>query len=184
MNAAPDAPPASALKLRFDFTTADLHALVHQIHDGSDGVRATRRKLTRNLPLLVLAIFGGLTLLTHETKYLLAGLVLAPIWAFIVPRQFDRIVLRQMQTNLERSDPRGLIGPHEMELDDTELVERFAVRQVRTPFATIDRIVTSGGRTFVCVGPLGHVIPHDAVTEGDRKAFVAALEQRVAAARA
>ena len=174
----------TARKLRFEFTAADLLALARHVHEGSPSVRDARRKLTWKLPLLVLAIFGALTIFTHEPKYTVAGLVLAPLWGFVVGRLFDTILLRQTRAALEASDPKGLLGSHEMELNEGELVERFTVRQVRTPLATIDRIFETGGRTFVVVGPLGHVIPHGAVTEGDRKAFVAELERRVAAARA
>jgi hypothetical protein len=72
------------------------------------------------------------------------------------------------------------IGPHELELTDSGLVERNESGATMVRFKGIEKVVSSGKHVFIYVDAMSaHVIPCDAVSEGNWEQFVESLTQRM-----
>jgi hypothetical protein len=75
-----------------------------------------------------------------------------------------------------------ILGPHELELTESDLIERTPFGESRVRFQAIERVASEGSHTFIYLSAVSaNVIPHHAVSEGDREAFVAALQAKLTA---
>lgn len=70
----------------------------------------------------------------------------------------------------------GVVGFHELELTENNLVERNDVGGQITALTAIDKIVSTEHHTLIYVSAVGaHIVPRESVVEGDYTEFIEAL---------
>jgi hypothetical protein len=106
--------------------------------------------------------------------------ILVPL-IFLFPAAMKPLIGLQVRALFKEGSSKGTLGPRELELTGTELIERTPYGESKVRLETIERVVSNSDYTFVYLNAyMGHAIPHHAVVEGDREAFVAALTERIA----
>lgn len=80
---------------------------------------------------------------------------------------------------------KGLIGPHELEITEQDLVERTQVGERHTQWSAIDGVSTTPGHTFIFLSALeAHVIPRTTILDGNYEDFVNEVKKRTTVATA
>jgi hypothetical protein len=111
-------------------------------------------------------------------------LIVAVVWVLAVPPYLRWATVRQARKMYAEGANKGTLGPHELELTDTRLIERTPVNEYSVTLESIERVARSDTHPFVYLSAvLAHVIPRAALGERDYEEFVQALEARVAKAK-
>ena len=79
----------------------------------------------------------------------------------------------------------GVLGNHELELNEQSLVERTSVNEMRHALSAIDKIEETAEYAFVFISAVqAHIIPKRRVAVDQADQFVSVLRQAVAEAKA
>jgi len=171
------------MRIGYENTIEDLVAFTHYHSAHSPSVR---RAIFRNQcytavafsVILGLAAFGGAA--EREPVTLAGFAVLIAAYIIVTPRVVRWRTARQARRLYAESANKGVVGPHELELIGDELIERTPANELRTKLRSVERVVTDNGYTFIYLSVLSaHVIPHEAVMEGDLAVFLKALKDRL-----
>lgn len=174
------------MKIYYDTTLEDLVAFNRYHCDHSPSARRTMTLLKWSLPLLLVLALGCVAFEDGSIAGLVAaviGLVLfGGLWLFLWPSYFRWSIDRHARRLYSEGANKGVIGPHELELIEDSLVERNPFGESSARLCVIEKIVTTEDFTFIYTSAMGaHVIPHETVDKGELRAFIDALEQRLAA---
>jgi hypothetical protein len=170
------------VRIRYENTIEDLVAFNRHHYDHSPAVRRGQRLLMWSLAVLSLEIAVAVAFAANEPAALALGVVAAIVCVFLVPSMVRRQVDRQARKLYGEGANKDVIGPHELELVGGDLVERTRLSESRTRLEAVERVISAGGYTFIYVSAItAHVIPHDAVSEGEYEKFVEILKQRMSA---
>jgi hypothetical protein len=102
------------------------------------------------------------------------------LYRLSLPYTFKRNVRRMFSEGQNK----GMVGPHELELVADRLVDTTPYGEYTTVLEAVEKVVSTDAHTFIYVSAAGaHVIPRQAVDEGDLQAFVSAVQLRLANAR-
>jgi hypothetical protein len=132
------------------------------------------------------ALFAGATSAVVEESplALLPTAVFALLWAVTFPLVFPLGLKRQVRRMYRLGQNRGALGPRELELAGDRLVERTPYGEQSVLLPAVEKVVPTDNYTFIYISAVAaHVIPRDAVTEGDYSAFVDLVDRQSARAR-
>jgi hypothetical protein len=167
------------MKIRYENSLADLVAFNRYHCEHSPTVRRTRGRVTWVLPFCILIFVVPLSLMERAPGLLAAGATFATLYALIAPEFFRRSIDRQARKLYSEGVNKSTLGEHELELTEGDLIERTLYGEQRTRLQAIERVVTDNGYSFVYLSAvMAHVIPHDAVLEGDYEVFIERIKQK------
>lgn len=141
-----------------------------------------RTKLTYTLLVSALLIAGSLfvPLIEGVTRPIIvaAAVVFAGLFSVVFSYTFPALMDRQVRRLYKEGTNKGTLGQHELEIDDSGLVERTEVSESRQSWQGIERISETEKHTFIYISSMmAHVIPKHSVTTGDPDTFVARAKQ-------
>jgi hypothetical protein len=173
------------VRLRYENTIEDLVAFNRYHFEHSPSVRRIKLGLMFALPAVILAAVAAVAIVVDEWMFLAAGVPFAVLAAVLVPGTYRREVDRQVRRLYGEGANKGVVGEHELELVGDELVERTPFGEMRTRLRAVERVVSDAGYTLIYLSAvMAHVIPHDAVSEGDPEAFAEAVGLWLSSGRA
>ncbi len=115
-----------------------------------------------------------------ELAVLVPGIVITVLYLLLFPRFFWRQFERKILKIYGEGTNKGTLGPHELELVGDELIERTPFGEFRTRLQAVERVAFDAGCTYIFVSAtMAHIIPHNAVSEGNPEVFVEALNQQM-----
>jgi hypothetical protein len=169
------------VRIRYETTIDDLVAFnrFHCAH--SPTVRRVRLLQMGFVAAVVIALAYAAAVVTGDYLILALGPVGAVVGVLLFPGAFRRHQDRQARKLYGEGANKGMLGPHELELSGGDLIERTPFGESRALLEVVERVTSDRGYTFIYVSAvMAHVIPHDAVIEGDPEAFVEAVRRLVA----
>ena len=111
----------------------------------------------------------GRSPLVDVTLAIVSSGLFAMIFLWLLPRTTDR----QVRNFLKEGANKGMIGEHELEIDEQGLFERTAFNESRQSWACVERIERTETHAFIYISSMAaHVIPRDSATVGDFEPFV------------
>lgn len=147
----------------------------------------TRRQVRLALTSLLAVLLVTLNLCASAPAPLwFLGLAILGAWYAAFPRRVERLALRHTARMYAEGRNAGLLGPHRLELEPEWLVERSPLREVRTHWRAVEKVVLEREHIFIYVsGFTAVIVPVRAfASEAQRHALLAAIEERQAAAPA
>jgi len=170
------------IKLRYTVSMDDVLALNHFICLHSSTIRRSRIMLVFGLPvfLMVFEVYRGIrggSWVLHVIMLVLCVLLIPFLnW------YFARGMKRTAQRIYREYPTKGLIGEHELSIDEAGVTERSEIGEQVTRWAGVDRIDTTPEHAFIFVGPaMAHVVPRATVVEGEFDSFITAAKAHVQA---
>ena len=104
--------------------------------------------------------------------------VVAILSAMTVPLFFKRAIANQTQKLLREGSNEGILGEHELHIDERGLTEITSVNEARHALSSIARIEETDVYAFIYISTLqAHVIPKKKVQSGDIVGFMARLRE-------
>ncbi len=173
------------MKIRYENTIDDVVAFnrFHCAH--SRTVRRMRIFTMCCVAALGPLFAGAAALVTKDVWWLAAGALASVVGLILAPGKFQQHLDRHARKMYAEGTNKGLIGSHELELSDGELIARTPFGESHLRLEVIERVVSDGAHTFIYVSAVsGLAIRADAVTDGDLKAFVDALRRQLDARHA
>ena len=122
---------------------------------------------------LILSILRGYS--SEETLVTLAALSVAiSLPMFLLYKHYFKYRNRkQIKIFYENDSYKGILGPHEMTINDTCLTEKSAENESKVPWNLIDRIETMSDYTFVFTDEItAYIIPHKKITGSNASQFI------------
>jgi hypothetical protein len=174
------------VKIRYENSIEDLVVFNRYHWDHSSRSRRTKLVLLSVPPLLVLlpAVGGALWVQIPWPYVVGATVVLVVLYLLVAPGAFNRALERQVRRMYGRGANAAILGEHELELTETNLIERTPEEESLLELSAIERVASTPTHTLIYLNrSQAHVIPRDAVLEGDYDEFVAALVSAVPDAR-
>ena len=171
------------MRLRYTVSMDDVLALNHFFYLHSSTIRRSRAMLVIGLPCVLMAfevyqgIRGG-SWGPHAVMLVLCVLLIPFLNGY-----FARGMKRTAQRIYRERPTRGLIGEHELAVDEQGVRERTETGEQMTLWAGVDRIETTPEHAFIFVGPaMAHVVPRATVVEGEFDSFITAAKAYLQAA--
>ena len=162
--------------VRFHTTVVDLVAFNRYHCAHSPAVKRTKFTWMA----LASALFLGGSLIIPSTEELsrvvivAAAVACAVLFSVFFNYRFAASLDRQARRLYEEGTNKGMVGQHELEIDDHGLVERTAVNETRQSWHGVERITETEEHAFIYISSImAHVIPKRSVTVGDPDTFIA-----------
>lgn len=173
------------MKIRYENNLEDLVAFNRYHFDHSPSVWRTRILLFLVIPVCILLYVVVSALLMDGLLEVIAGwVVIAVLLAFVGPWGFRSLNDRQVRKLYGEGTNKGAFGERELELTEDDLIERTLYGEQRTRLRAIEKVVMDGGYAFIyLIAVMAHVIPRDAVLDGDYEAFVERVKRGAAEIR-
>jgi hypothetical protein len=170
-----------AVKIRYEVTVDDLLAFVfYRSGRSSRRIGAVAIVWGVVAPLGLIAVMAAL--LGQQAAIMtlpLAGVAVLFI-RILFKTGFWPNTQRTLRRQYEELLPKGVIGPHEMELVENGLVEKTPHSEHWMLLKDVQGISSDGDRTFIYTGPAAaYVIPHRSVPDGELETFVEAIRMRL-----
>ena len=181
------------MRIRYELTIDDLVALARFQNDHSPTVRRVRVRATWIFAIVVLAITAGIAFKISEvmeehglfgqviTGVMVAILLISLVLSILrMPESFRRSAERQARRQFAEGENKSILGTRELELAGNELISRSTYGESRLKLEAVERVITDGNYTFIFINAVtAHVIPHEAVIEGDHEKFAEAIKNRI-----
>jgi hypothetical protein len=172
------------MKIQYVNTMQDLVAFNRYHARHSPTIRLTLLIATWALPILLLLTGLCFAVLDDDLLLLLSTAAVALFWVALFKVLLTSVFDWQVRRMYREGRNKGTLGPHELELTDRRLIERNPYGEQVVLLDVVERVASTHRHTFIYVSAVGaHVIPHDAVEEGDYPAFVEAVERQLAKMR-
>lgn len=172
----------NSVKITYENSLEDLVAFNRYHFAHSPTARRSRSFLLWLSPLCILLFLVPLALAERSLGLMAIALISATLCALVAPWILRTSMERQVRKLYSEGANKGTIGKHELELTEDELIERTSYGEQRTRLQAFERVITTSGYTFIYVSALmAHVIPQNAVLDGDYNCFVERIKQRLAA---
>jgi hypothetical protein len=167
--------------IRYENTIEDMVAFIFHHYDHSPAQRRIRAKSIWGTAVFFLLLFSLPAWAAQDHGWLIVGAVIAALWVLIIPRVIRRSLAGNVRRVYEEGRNKSAIGPHELELAEDGLIERTPYGESIAWWHGIEKVVSEDDYTFIYLTAVsGHVVPRDAVSEGNYEAFVDAVEEQVA----
>jgi hypothetical protein len=173
------------MRIGYDIRLEDLYAVQRHYYDHAAPIRrAVRWRQGVGVLLSLSVMLVASAFFPHNVwPFYLGGSLLAVFFLFAAPFLWRSAYMRAIRRQYAGAASKGLVGSYLLEIAGDDLVSTNAVRQVRTRISSIDRIEEDDKRTYVFTTAINaHVIPYEAVAEGDAAEFVAILKDRMSIA--
>lgn len=141
-----------------------------------------RTKWTVMFLFSVLAVAAALLFpwppeVTRLTMVIVA-VIFAGLVSLVFHYGFGRSLERQVRGMFREGNNKGMLGPHELEIDAAGIVEWTEVNELRQSWSGIERIEENDDYVLIYLSSImAHVIPKRAVTFGEPEAFIAQAKQ-------
>lgn len=168
------------MRIVYENTIDDLVAFT-RFHAAHSQTIRRQRAIQVWIGTVSLLVGGALfALMTKHFVPLVVGAVLTVLFLLWVPGYFRRYLEREARRIYAEGPNKSMIGWHELELGDGELIERSEFGGTRSALEVVDRIARDAQHTFIYVSSVSaHVIPHATVKEGNVEEFVVALQKQL-----
>ncbi len=170
------------MKIHYEVNLDDLVAWKVYHFDHSPAMKRSQASnaLVPSAVWLAIGVAGAIA--SHEPAMLLLPiLAVSGIWVLASPSYLRWATVRQVRKLYAEGANKGTLGPHDLELADSRLIERTPVNEHSVLLESIEKVERTDTHTFVYLSAvLAHVVPRAAVGERDYEEFVHALEERVA----
>jgi hypothetical protein len=169
------------MKIAYSTTLDDIVAFNRYHYAHSPTIRQMKVLWICSTNFLLLAL-GEACIIFFDASFDWVPVLLVPIGLMVLFQwwYYPRALARNARKLLGEGKNKGLIGPRELELTDTGLMSRNDIGMSFVVFAAIEKIGVDSKHLFIYINALtAHVVPADAVTEGDYQQFMEALEKRL-----
>jgi hypothetical protein len=182
--------PRYIMLIRYRIDMEDVVAFNRYHCDRSPLVKRGRAVMTWAFPAALLLLVAMITVfpIAPATQFgdelavalsVSAG-IFSLLWILLIPGHMRRNVDRNVRRLYGEGANRGLIGPHELELTDTRLIERNPYGDSSRVLQAIEKVAFADGYAFIYVNAVSaHIVPGDAIEEGHFQAFLEALEEGI-----
>jgi predicted tellurium resistance membrane protein TerC len=163
--------------LDYELGIDDLVAFARYHHAHSPWLRQRQRVLRYGISLAMLGVIAAVAFLLEAPPGLWAvGVAITVAYALLFPARYD-LGLRQNVLRMQgEGKNQDVLGPHRVELGGEAISEITPLREVRTRWPAVERVVETGDHVFVYVtGATALVIPRRAFA--DREAVVEFVER-------
>ncbi|MBP3954212.1 YcxB family protein [Gemmata sp. G18] len=183
------------MRIRYENTIDDFVALARFHNDHSPAARRVRVRATWLFAVGVSAITAGVTFKMWEARHargegteawvaplIFASIILISLIISLLrmPGGFRRQAERQARRMYAEATNKSVLGTRELELIGSELISRSSYAESRLRIEAVERVVTYDGYTLIFISATtAHIIPHDAVSEGDPERFAEAINSRI-----
>jgi len=172
------------MKISYSVDKEDIIA-AHRYHwDHSPSAQRSRRlNLWGGTAAMVgLGVFE--TFRQHDAGRLVVGAVLGAAYFAITYYYYARHWENGLRRSFSQGPLQGLAGRHELELTETELIDRTSAGSQSIVLKTLERVAEDATHYFIYVNSVSaHVVPKSGV-EGDLPGFIAAVKSAVGGAPA
>jgi hypothetical protein len=170
--------------IRYELTLDDLIAF-NRYHVAHSRTIQTQKYFVIAVVGLV-AIGAGVAIESEIPLFarVFSAIIFAALFRFAYHLFFGLALRRQTRQLLSEGSNDGILGPHELELNDKFLTERTDVNESRHAWSAINRIEETDEHAFLYISSLqAHVIPTREVISGDVDQFIQRSRQLLAAAQ-
>ncbi len=170
--------------IKYDITLDDVTAFCRHFIANSRAVR--NQEYFTIAVICFIAVVGSLSLVPDFGLgiSIMGGVASATFFAFLYHFASRYAFVRQSQKTMLGGSTRGILGIHELELEEKYLIERTEVNASRQALSSIDRIEETDDHAFLFVSALqAHVIPKHRLVVGNASQFVKRARDLVAQAQ-
>jgi len=174
------------MKINYSVNVEEFVAFNRFHWERSPYFRQTVAALRWYLPLGLTSVAGLFLLADHGSLPVAFGLLCGAAFLVVAtPRILRRSLDRQVRNMFAEGSNKAFFGAHELEIDDSGLVERSAFGESRFRWEAVERIEATPDHVFIYLSAVHAIaISRSSVSGCDIEAFVAALKERHAACRA
>jgi hypothetical protein len=166
------------MKIRYQIGLKDLAAFAQYHQEHEPEARRVSRMFWGLIALFVLAgaasdaLRGSLSLLPWAIIFSVIFLIIFRLLRRTLPARWAKRAYGDGSST-------GAFGQHELELREDKLIERTDVGEAWNTLSSIHGIASTQNHTFIFLTSVsGHIVPRDAITEGDYDTFIRALKER------
>jgi hypothetical protein len=178
------------MRIRYRVAIEDVLAFQHYHCDHSPAVRQQRRVLIWGVPLVTFLLLGLIMLLPTRPLFTfdaelpvvacVAAATLCVLWIVLAPGMLRKGMERNVRRLYGEGANLGTLGPHELEVTDTHLIERNPYGESHRVFQALEKVAFADGYAFIYVSAVSaHIVPGDAIEEGHFQAFLEMLERGI-----
>ena len=166
--------------IKYDVTIEDLVAFNRYHCAHSPTVKKSKRTFVIYLPALLVFIAAFVSPTEEVSRSVLVAItvVIAGALSIFFNYSLTSALDRQARRLYKEGESKGLLGQHEVEIDNNGFVERTEVNETRQLWQGVEKIVETNEYAFIYISSmLAHVIPKLSITAGDPEAFIARAKQ-------
>ncbi len=168
------------MKIRYTNTLDDYMVFQkYHHHNKTVGSRKLRRWFVGGLCLLLWAKMSVRGFGEHGYASIINGAILAVLAGagyFLIVNVYEFFWFKRLERSMRNTENNGFICEHELEIADTELVERNYMGVQTVKLEIIEKICDIDNYTFIYINSIaGHVLPEGRMVEGDYNDFVTRL---------
>lgn len=159
--------------LRYNVSIDDIVAFNAYHCDQSPTIRRQRFIVAGTIDLLVILPGIFYAKANNEPAILAFACLFAVIFTVLYWALFHRCLARTANRLISEGSTQGIVGPHELEITNSDLIERTEVNESKHSWKGLHRIVDTSDYLFIYVTALmAHVVPKQSVTAGDVDDFL------------
>ena len=166
------------MRIKFKNNTDDLLILNDYLCEHST---AMKKIILKNRIMMAISPLVGVMVLVYIKNipmdpaifiFAFMGIILSLPLFFYYPRYFKRSTRKNMIKLYGKNKNKGVMGVHEISIENDGLVAKTEYNETKLKWGSIENIVTFKGKTLIFTGAMqAHVVPEDAIIDGDYKAF-------------
>jgi len=172
------------MNIIFGINAEELFLFNQYLIDNSKPIQKSftkNRSLISFSPIPAAMLMGFVNQLPLNQLLMLIAIVAVTISlpAYYVYPMFVRKNLRKRIVKMyAEGQNRGIIGEHELQVDNEGLVEKTPLGEVRLGWDAIRNIVSYNNRTYIFISDTNaYILPKDSTVQGDYDVFVAELHR-------
>jgi YcxB-like protein len=159
--------------LRYNVSIDDIVAFNTYHCDHSPTIRRQKIFVAGTIDALVILAGAFYAKSNDEPAILAFAGLFAVIFTVLYWVLFRRCLARSANRLISEGSTKGVVGPHELEITDSDLIERTEVNESKHSWRGLHRVVDTPEYLFIYVTALmAHVVPKQSVTAGDIDAFL------------
>lgn len=159
--------------IRYNVSVEDIVAFNTYHCDLSPTVRRQRFIVAGTIDLLLILAGAFYAKANNQPTILVFACLFAVIFTVLYWVLFRRCIARTTTRLITEGSTLGIVGPHELEITDSFLIERTEVNESKHAWKGLQRIVHMPDHLIIYVTALtAYVIPKQSVTAGDVDEFL------------
>lgn len=165
--------------IRYENTKEDWVAFGDYFLTHSAPGKKSMKRMRWTFPICMF-IIGGLLFEGADLKFNFVTAALASIFGFVaMPPLLRAFTARFQRKFIVQNGRKGLVGERSLEITDEGLIERTLYNETKFAWASIHKIESTPNQTYIFTAPFeALIIPHNAIYEGDFRAFLTELKAK------
>lgn len=160
--------------IRYNITMDDLVAFNLYHFTRSPFIKGINYGVMIVVAMLIVLGFSFASISSGEPIAAILGVIFAALFCVIYQWMWPASLDWHVRRLLSEGHTKGMLGPHELEIDPQGIIERTDMNESRTAWRGVDRIVETEDYAFIYISAImAHVIPKHATTTDDPTAFIA-----------